>query len=389
MSTNEADPVERALAHVYRATTARTVTPELGAIVSRARRRRASHAILAGVAALVAVAVGAAIGGPLGGHQTLPPVGPTVSPSPTFTVPEGMMLIDPTGHVYSGFLDSPLLGPRNADLVRDENDRDEYRVGGALAQCYGDPDDQMTVLRGIGENAAPVWVSLYVYGPNTDAEAAFAAVAADLRACLGFPDAQASPFPAQPYGDESVALTFLMPQDGAGELAGRPAHAIAVRVGRAIAVVLSTPAHGYTGVLEAATPSDLDALVRESLPRLCLYRGCTPAPGLPAQLEQISPGDHVWLVVLYVNDIDDEEARPGHGLVAAAQVGYRPVQAMQGCDVGADLAAPGREEATRYLALYFAEREEAEVAAAAVRDLGMAELGPYPQVYEVQTRCSG
>jgi hypothetical protein len=298
------------------------------------------------------------------------------------------VLADPSLHVYSGFLDSPLLGAPDPDVAGDFDDAGELRTDGALGQCQGAPSDQMTVVRGVGEGGAPVWLSLYVYASNRQAELAFASVTADLRACVGFPDADASLFPYG-YGDESVAITFLMPRDGAGEMAGAPAHAIAVRVGRAIEVFLATPVVGRTNMVAAPTPDELDTVVRESVPRLCLWAECARAPGLPASLDQPIPGRKAWLVVLSAYDIDDVAARPGHGLIAAALAGYRPVLATGGCDEGANVGPRWRESFTRYLALYFAEQPEAETAAAALRDVAGGVLDPYPQVFEVQTRCSG
>jgi hypothetical protein len=400
------DLVARALAHVYRVTMATTVTPDVSVIAARARRRRTNH-VLGGIAVLVAVSVAVVLSGPLRQSQSLPPVGPpfasgppTAPPSPQVsTLPEPLephgpdTRVEASSIIASGFLDGVLVAPASGPWDVPEP---ESRVGGLDPTCAGSPTDQL-VVSGAAQTAdgARVSTSLYLYESKVVARAVFAELAPRLHACMGYPDGLDVSFEEWSYGDESRLVTFGKPADGAGEFTGAAIRMVAVRLGRAIEVLNTGPTHTSTGPLMAASVPVLRSVVEEQLPRLCLYAdaGCPRAPGLPAPVEGLSRGDIAWVVAFGQYEPGDPDARPGHGVVAAVAIGYRPAIVQIGCDrrVPGAVASIGRpagpawnpvEIPTRYLALYFAEPSQAEAVAALLRS-----VDPTAGISYVMTAC--
>ncbi len=378
MTARETDRVAAALAHLYEATTASLVTPEVGLIARRARRRRARQAVLAGAAVLLAVGLGAVVGGPLRAGETMPPVAPT-SPEPTMTAaPER---IDPAEErIYSGFLESPTLAAV-------DDDWSESRDTGLPVDCVGVPVDQVAVERSVASGSV-VRIMLLLYADESTARSALTTLTPELRACLGYPDAPlALPGQWPSYGDASVAMTFLKPADGAGELTGWPLHAVAVRVGRAVEVFLTYPTHSADGPVSSAAPGVLQAVIEQQVPRLCLYSesGCRPSPPLPSALPALTRNGEAWALVLAADPVASGsetplEFRTGRAVAALADLGYHPSVVEPGCDVGVAESEP-------YVALYFAQQSEAQalVSQLALRSDDL--FSPLPVPVRVTTRC--
>jgi hypothetical protein len=380
----EGDPVEEALTRFYRATAATVVTPDVEVIVRRAQRQRSTNALVI-TAVIVAVVAAIAAAGPLRRNRALPPA----NPSPTVSEPVGETRVDPAERILAGFVESPLLRDTYRDPAAEPF---ESRDGGVLTgECAGGPVDRLTVVRAAGDDDARVDISLYLYESESAARGAFARVSTGLRSCLGFAGAALGQTSWPSYGDASKAMTFQQPPGDAAEFAGGQRHAVAVRVGRAVEVFTSGPAHGRSPArpLAAATPEELDAIVAASLPRLCLFTsgGCSPAPGLPAPVDTLTRDEDTWLLAVRVFQSDDKEARPGTALAVAAEAGYHPIVVRQGCDVGGDFAVPEDALTARYLALYFRQRSQADAVAAELAARVADGSGAALQVRAVQARC--
>lgn len=368
--------VDEALTRLYQSTTATIVTPEIEVIVARAQRQRTTN-IAVMVAVMVAVVGTIALAGTLRRDRALPPI----EPSPTFSEPTEDGRVDPSASILAGFLDDPML-TESADASGESRGE---------TPCAGSTTDQLSISRVAGDDESRIQLSLALYDSDEAATQAFASASADLRSCLGFPGATVDPEQWPSYGDESAGLTFLKPADGAGELTGWPVRVVMVRVGRSIETFSSIPYNAQRSEVgtQAATIPVIDAVVRASLPRLCLYKAedCTPASILPVPLDHFTRGQEVFLVALRVFETDDRNVRPGTVLAVAASAGYHPGIVRQGCDVGGDFADADSAERTRYLALYFEQRYEADAVADELIARDPEATAAYVKVRPVLTRC--
>lgn len=373
------DLVAEALDDLYRATTATVVAPDVGLLVGRARRRKTSRAVVAGIATVAVMVVAVAVGHP---YLNRAPAPPATEPATEGRVDP--LAVYPTKLSYGLILNYGALPRRPAPGGWSYSSAGaSVRLSGfAYADCLGAPDEQLVVDF---DGGTSVSYTLSLYPDEGAAAAAYATVAADLRRCLGFAGAPVVPDEQPTVSAGSVAVTFDMPLEvAAGQMypaSSLPARALAYRVGPVIGIVLSAPRNTSTTPNQAVSMGVLAAIASDVVPALCLYTegGCPLQPGLPRQLTPLVRGGEAWLVVLDIFDTtsgpraDHWFPDPGYDVPDMARLGYRASIVRQGCDVGANIAEPGKEATTRYLALYYATEQEAQ----AVVDTIRGGVGPY------------
>lgn len=393
MNSPEPDPIERALARVYRATTSTIVTPEVDVIIGRARHHRATRVVTVGAAAAIAIVLALTLTvanpwrsaeGPVPPAGSSIPSGTRTSAAPTPTVPTVDGRTDPWQAMPAGFLETLLLRT-------DPNQLFEGETRGSVNTCGTDSNGGVTTTRLVGSAGfARAVLTLLFYGDQANAHSAFGVMARSLNDCVGFPDVTATPMQIS-SGDESAAVSFPKPADGAGEMTNWPWRVVAVRVGRAILLVDAGPYGGPNRPQQAPSAQSLRELTQALVPRLCVYAdaGCPRPQDLPAPLDHLTQDGQAWLLVLYVFQGDDGAALPGTAVGAAAELGYHPTIVRQGCDGGANLAGLSDPAQTRYVAAYFASLQDAQAAADALGAQQVAAMSPYLQVLHVQTRCVG
>jgi hypothetical protein len=294
--------------------------PAAEEIVARGRRRRTVRVVAAAVAVVAVIASGAFL---TGSPKALPhpAASPTVRPGPTgarsamASIPRGFLVKEETaaergdGDVQSGSCQG---APALSAGTRQENGRTSY------------------------------FQDLYVYADEQAARAAFRRTRADLAGCFGFPDARVKTAQTAPtWGDEAAAITLKLPADGANEYTGAPLRLVAVRVGTALATFW-----GYPEV------PGIDRDARTIVSRLCYYDpSCQPPADSPRPVT-VHAGDTVWSAVLDEYQADDDAARPGLSVAAAAEHGYHPDIVRAECD--------GGTAGQLRVVLYFAGRTDAE-----------------------------
>lgn len=385
MNAIEPDPVQRMFARIQQSAASTTVVPDLDEVIARASRRGRTRAVVAAtitaVATVVALATAVFLDQP-GGDRSLP-----ASPTP----PPGGERVDPSSYIYSGFLETSLLP------VKPEGAPSEFRYRD-IPLCSRQAFDALAIARSRSDGAHFV-ISLYLFADEEAARAVMAELGPELLGCHYLVHAGLVPSQWPAFGDESAGVTYRVAPDGAGELAARGAvaHHVAVRVGRAIEVFDASPtllpndAAGRLDLLEW-TSTDVIAVVADSIPRLCLYSSaCASAPsGLPTPLTSLTPQGQAWLLELfpYVPRYFVQSEAAGRVIAHAGELGYRPMIVTPGCDHRLDSSLEHGDERARYLALYFADRAQAEAAAAEFRKESEG-TGMTLRIYEVRTLCVG
>jgi hypothetical protein len=378
------DRVAQALEDLCRATTATVVAPEVGVIVGRARKRRATRAVLASIVAVAVIVGTVAVGRPYLDRAPTPPASEPATEGRLDPLRANSTRLPLTFMIFAGSLQRPLPGGLNP-VGSDGGIRvKDFLYSG----CLGTPDEQLETTAEFDDGSA-VTKTLSLYADETAAAAAFTTVETDLRRCVGFPDTRVFPEgePLNVGPAVAVSVTFDMPASSS------PARAVAFRVDRVIGILLSTP-HDTETTRHNAVPMELlAALARDVVPSLCLYAdaGCSPQPGLPHPLTSLTRGGQAWLVLIdiYQSMSDhphDWSPDPGLDLYEVARLGYYPSMVRQGCDEGANVADAGKEASTRYLALYFATQHEADAVVRALPPISNAE-NPLPRVLKVRTWC--
>jgi hypothetical protein len=325
--------------------------PGVEEIVARGRRRRRNtHAAVAGLAVLGVLGVGYAILGPLKPDGApRPPVGPTVSAS--YEPPAGAERAPLGGALPDGFLPLTVLSaqPRLEPLCAGQPV--PFPSNGMIAASQSGVD---------GVNRA----SLLLYPSGSDAGRAFNQYRAEATRCVAATNGTPAMMTATDLkiGATSVQVTTVDTKGKTTQVE------VAVRYGRTLLLVRGPTAAAFTRA------GELERL-------LCVFgNDCAPRYGGPPAVSFSVAGGDAWAVIVAMSS-DRDAAALGTAVASASRIGYRTSVTSVDCDEGARQALGLATDARRwYVSVYFASRADADAFVAAA-------LVPTITVIPVRTYC--